>query len=298
MSRRSVRNLIVVILVFGIAVPIFGRSWRRFFIDVGVSAGLAVVTVGGTVGATVATTPVGGAAAACVLGAGEAGGAVVYGISTNDPPDTVNFAQQANEPLMALSCPADPTATPALNAAAAQVVSDLNVLVQTAKDVQDSNDRLAGAQMVGTPNDVANQNMWLNQFITTGQTQVQTFQGDLQTYAQLLQTAQPALYSYTPSLSAVDAMKNQECSGSFPSAEQTAITAWALTAFEISLAQGTFCSISDETILNGPTLSVGQAMSALATQAQSQPVPSPTPTPIPAPSPTPVTAKPNPVSST
>jgi len=204
------------------------------------------------------------------LGVGELGGAIVKGVC--DPPgpsscpavvpDTVNFSSQANEPLLVI--PALIGATPGFTQAADVYFLSMSLMIQSFKDIEDSFARLAGAKLVGSPTDVANQTLWLNQFEQLNIAQSIQARQDLLVALGVFQQDYPALFNFVPPTSEVLNIKNQEAAGIFPAFEQDILNTWMLTPREVQFAELSFASTTDQEIINFGPLSVGQAFRRVA----------------------------------
>jgi hypothetical protein len=108
-------------------------------------------------------------------------GAVGYGVLTaGDPPDLTNYAIQANEPLLVPTVPTEAGEPAAYYTAETNYIAAASAFIQTSKNIFDTIDRLAGAKLVGTQTDVANQTLWLNQFAAQAVQQYQQSQAVLQ----------------------------------------------------------------------------------------------------------------------
>lgn len=170
-------------------------------------------------------------------------GAVGYGVLTQgDPPDTVNYAVQANEPLLIPSVPTEPGEPTAYYSAETNYITAASAFIQTGKDIFDTVDRLAGAKLVGTSMDVANQQKWLSQFATQAVAQYQHSQLLLQAYAAQLAADYPTIDNTAPTEAQVVAVATAEAAGNFPAEEQSLITAWQLTPDEVGFCETCFAN--------------------------------------------------------
>jgi hypothetical protein len=205
-----------------------------------------------------------------LVGAGEFGGAVAYGASGVDPADLVNYAIQANNPLITPAVPTLAGASAGFISASTNYLNALSLVIQQVKNYEDTVDRLAGAQLVGTAQDVANQMLWLSQFRAALTTDYRLYQSGLMTWVNALQAEYPDYYNYTPTAADVFAMNTQEAAGNFPSTEQYWINAYALTSEQVGFCEECFKNATSGSTFGAGQISVGQALQALAT-----PVPEP-----------------------
>jgi len=227
------------------------------------------------VGGAVATTAVGIATGGWgfLLAFVEVGGAAGYGVATankKDPPDLVNYAVRANEPLITASFPIS-GASPELMDAETAYVSAASMALQDAKNVADTVDRLGGARLVGTADDVANQQRWLDEFGDQWESDYRTSMLKLEGLLPLMQAEFPDVYNITPAVDDVIGMRNQEAAGNFPPAEQWVMATYLVSPTLTQFCEACFAAASiDRFRAQGP-ISVGQALTNLS----AQPVPEP-----------------------
>ena len=224
--------------------------------DVAVCTGAAAVTVGSAFFVD---------GWALLVGAGEFGGAAAYGASTADPPDLINYAIKANNLLIIPSTPVVAGSSAGFANAATSYIGALSVVVKDVKNSEDTVDRLAGAQLVGTPQDIANQTLWLSQFNHQLVTDFRLYQASLGTWTDFFQAEYPSLYNYTPTAADVIAMNNLEAAGTFPSIEQGWMTAYALSAEQIGFCEACFQNALSGSTYGAGVISVGQGLRLLAT---------------------------------
>jgi hypothetical protein len=230
-----------------------------------VDASAISVTVGGATGAGVIGTPVAGFAVGGALGTAELGYFTCVAIlGIGDPPDLINYGVKANPALLVPIYAADPTASNALNAASFDVVNDSSLLIQNLRAIFQTRDRLAGATLVGTAQDVANQQAWLQEFMSIHHSITSALGGKLHSYNTLLQVDFPSFSAMSVSVSDMKAMRDLEASGVFTTNEQIAIAGWQLTSDELDLISGRIGQVTDATIdLAGP-MSVSEAIDSVA----------------------------------
>jgi hypothetical protein len=196
-------------------------------------------------------------------------GGVGYGVLTaGDPPDTVNYAIQANEPFLVPTVPTEAGEPAAYYSAETKYIAAASAFVQTSKDIFDTVDRLAGAKLVGTATDVANQTLWLNQFAAQAVQQYQQSQTVLQAYAAELAADYPSIDNTAPTEAEVVAVATDEAAGNFPTEEQSLITAWQLTSDEIGFCETCFAN-AIAALQNDPNpLTLGQDLTLVSTIQQ------------------------------
>lgn len=168
-----------------------------------------------------------------------------------DPPDTENCAVRADPPLLIpVFGPPGVPVSQALIDAAELVIVDMSVMVQQARGVRMSLDRLAGAKIACTPTDVANQQQWLREFQLGLQAAAIQASMDLETYRAVLAVDVPEASNTEVSASLLRETRDNEASGVFGPDEQTVIAAWQLTQDELTAIQNFVGSITDD-IING-----------------------------------------------
>ena len=227
-------------------------------------AAAITASVGLTAGATVVGGPVAGLAVGGVSATVEGGYFLCVAIfGWGDPPDLVNYAVRASPALLIPNLPPDPTASLALNQASQEVIAGWSRVVQSLKGIQQSRDRLGGAQLVGTPADVANQQQWLREFTDEVRPRLQALAGPMGQYNALLAAEFPAYYDWNPTLAEAIQMRNDEAAGNFPSAEQSIIDAWELNAFKVGLVRNYIGGVSDATLAMHDDLTIGGGLSAI-----------------------------------
>ncbi len=207
---------------------------------------------------------------------GEVGTAAAYGASTaGDPPDTVNYGQRADEPLLIPTIPPTKGASSAYNFSLRAYVREVSQLVQTSKDMYDTIDRIAGAKAAGNTQDVAKQERWLAEFTAVAIKQYQLSQADLAAYASHLQAEFPAVYNFVIPVSDVLTTKNAEAAGNFPTAEANLISFWQLNPSEVQYEAQVFIDTPDSAIIALGSLSVGQLLMLEATPVATSSRPAP-----------------------
>jgi hypothetical protein len=193
-------------------------------------------------------------------------GAYGYGWTTAaDPPDLINFALRANEPLLIPTFPPAPGASPEFNQAVNDYIASVSGFVQSRKNILVTSDRLAGAKLVGTPTDVANQELWLSEFSREALQRYRASQAVLQRFNARLAVEFSDIHNFVPSLTDVIAVKNQEAAGQFSDLAESFMDSWRLTPLQRQLAANSFASIPDEEILHRGPVTVGAALAILAT---------------------------------
>ncbi len=240
----------------------------------------------GQVGEGVGCVAVAGVSALGLLGDGlifatvgvELVGAVGYGVLTSgDPPDLTNYAIQADEPLLVPTVPTEAGEPAAYYTAETNYIAAASAFIQTSKDIFDTIDRLAGAKLVGTPTDVANQTLWLNQFAAQAVQQYQQSQAVLQAYAAQLAADYPSDYNMAPTEAEVVSVATEEAAGNFPAEEQSLINAWQLTPNEIGFCETCFAN-AIAALQNQPNpLTLGQDLTLVDTI---EPIPEPASTAV------------------
>jgi len=222
-------------------------------------------TVGSAALAGVVATPLGGLIAFLAVGTVEAGLAIAgaAGPGGGDPPDVVNYAVRSNPPLLAPTFPPDPTASSDLNRAASNLIFSLSIVVQQSKGAFESRDRLGGAQLVGSPTDVANQARWLQEYYQQLHAALVATKSSLSNYRLLLSEEFPEFCSFPIPPDWIIAMRNQEASGNFPPSEQTVINLWSLTPDELRQVTARISRVADEMILEAGETTLEEALSCL-----------------------------------
>lgn len=227
-------------------------------------AAAITVTVGATAVAGTVGTPAAGLAVGAATGATELGYFICVAIfGWGDPPDLVNYATRASPSLLIPNLPFDPSASPELNQAAQDTIAGWSQVVQSLKGMQQSRDRLGGAQLVGTPTDVANQQQWLAEFTAEVKPRLLALAAPMQQYNSLLAIEFPAFYSYNPSLADTIQMRDDEAAGNFPSAEQLVLEAWELSDFEVDLVRNHIGEISDTVLAQSDHHTIGSGLSSI-----------------------------------
>lgn len=229
------------------------RANASVALDVGYSGAMA--------GATVYSLALGPWALG--VGAVEFGGAIVVGIYS-DPPDTANYAVRADNPLLLASVPARDDASPEANDAAVAVGVSSSRLVQTMKNVLDTNDRLAGAQLVGTPADVANQQRWRCEFVREALGRLQTLQVDVARFDGFILAEFPELFGIPITFEELQSMRDRETAGDFPPAERELIDIWQLTTSQTAFISSQFADLTDADLANVLPMTGGEALARMA----------------------------------
>jgi hypothetical protein len=265
------------VLILGICALAPARASR--IIDAGaavvtggaiVAGGIVGVGVGGTAGSvvplagTVAGAAIGGTAGAAAAGtvSGAAEYATVWICSWFDPPDTVNFATRANPGLLLAPFTPSPTWSPQLNAAAANLMFSLSELVQDIKGSEETADRLAGALLVGTPADVADQRQWAAQYRVQAAQTANLVASDMSTYGAFLAAEFPDFSDIAFSTTSLETIRDFEAAGNLDYYGQQAVNAWQLTPSQLSQFSQGMAGISDATLQNLGPMTYGRAISS------------------------------------
>ncbi len=117
-------------------------------------------------------------------------------VSVFDPPDLVDFKLRAAPPLLEIPFTPAPGFPSELNEAIGTLIDTMSLLVQVGKGMQQSADRLAGARLVGTPTDIANQTAWLGHSGRWEQAAWRQLLRRSQTTLNSLQVEAPELYNF------------------------------------------------------------------------------------------------------
>ena len=177
-----------------------------------------------------------------------------------DPPDLINYAVKADPLLIIPSFSTDPTASTELNQAAIGVITAVSVVVQNAKGISQSRDRLAGAKLVGTPTDVANQTLWLSEFENQVSPSLKGVGSALDIYIPLLKAEFPNFYNSEISASDVIAIRDMEAAGIFLPTEQQLINDWELDSFAVDVIANYFANLTDAQINNLTPITYGEGL--------------------------------------
>jgi hypothetical protein len=161
------------------------------------------------------------------------GGAVGLGTgavcTATDPPDLVNYATRSNPALIIPSVPSLPADwSPGLINLGDQVFQSTNLLIQSNTGFIESQDRLAGALLVGTASDVENQRTWLNEFATARQFLSSQVAYDVGKFVDLLEIEQPAIANFLLTTNQLKQIRDDVGSGNFMPYEQLLISAYQI----------------------------------------------------------------------
>lgn len=177
-----------------------------------------------------------------------------------EPPDTVNFAIRANPSLIQPTLTPTSGWSPTLNSATQTLSDSVSQLIQSYKGIQQSEDRLAGAHLVGTQTDIDNQSLWRSQFITEARQRSRQVQSETINFVALLSTEQPALanHSFTPA--EVKAIRDEEMAGLFPSSMRDLLDTYQLDSVLFDRIGSEFGAVSDAQIDTIGTFTLAQVL--------------------------------------
>lgn len=214
--------------------------------------------------------------------AGAAAGVIVGGVVGSictllDPPDTFNAGLRANPGLINYTLPADPSFSSSLQGAAQKTVDTASVLIQQYKGLKDTEDRLAGAQLLGNAGYIANQTLWLKQYQADAASTSKQLTTDVQSYLSLLSAQHPEIANATLSASqwqsAVDDAKN----GIFPALTTALYQHYQIDSAYLPILSATLSSATANDIKAFETTTYSQMLSSSAQTCETciPPVPEP-----------------------
>jgi len=256
MVKTSTLSVLAILVSLVYAPICAAKNTTRDVAAAGTGAGVTTSAI------VAAVIPVIGWGWTVVAGAGELGGAIIYGVSS-DPPDLVNYAVRANNPLLIPSLTPAGDSPPEVNSVVLAYADSMSAFMQSMKNVFDSNDRLAGAMLVGTATDVANQTQWRKEFICHALHRYKHSQMLLAQFVDLF-AGYPSAYNSTPSFNDVRDMRDQEAAGNFPAMEQQFIDDWQLNSTQVSFISSRFANLTDSGITAYGLVSAGAGLRFLA----------------------------------
>jgi hypothetical protein len=226
-------------------------------VDAGLATGSSVTTVvSGVVGTPAAGLVVGGATTV-----GEIGISYMCGLlGFRDPPDLVNYAQRADPPLLIPLVGDDPLASADLNSAAQAYIAAVSAMVQSARGMRLSQDRLAGALTVGTPADVANQRQWLSEFRTQAIARYLATKPFFSSFVALVNAEFPIWTAMTVTTDDIKAVRDAEMAGFFGAFGEEIINAWQLDAYDREIIQQQVGRLTNATIDSIGNMTVGEGL--------------------------------------
>lgn len=183
---------------------------------------------------------------ALVGGLGGIGvGAVCYIL---EPPDTVNYAVRATPALITPKLPTVPGWSVNLSASAQNIGDSVSTLIQMYKGIQQSQDRLAGALLVGTQTDVDHQHQWLYEYMASGRVAATSLVHATQDFVSLLSVEQPQLANHTFTPSDVKALRDAELAGVYSSYAEQLVSDYQLPADLLQRVGAQFGAVPDSAI--------------------------------------------------
>lgn len=228
-ARKALAGLFATSLLglSGVATAGAASYWGPIAIGTGIGA------IAGPIGAGI-----GG-----ILGIGA--GAFCYFV---EPPDTVNFSTRANPGLIQPTLPQTPGWSPELNGATQTLSDAVSQLIQSYKGIQQSEDRLAGAHLVGTQTDIDNQSLWRSQFIAEARQRSRQVERETRNFVDLLSAEQPALANHTFTPADVKTIRDEEMAGLFPSSMRDLLDTYQLDSVLFDRIGSELGAVSDAQI--------------------------------------------------